>query len=135
MAQVIFLTLCIGLLALAAVVVFSKRTPFDTKKYTDTIQKHLNEAKSLSQNSAVLRDSTVQIDKQLEMYMKNKLRNSDSFGDNLRKLEGKVSKDLYNSIWNYHKIRNRTVHENYSPQLKEVRLMANRYISFINKVG
>lgn len=81
-------------------------------------QQHLiakkNEILSLlnSENPIELRHAVLEADKLADWILKKKGYGGETFADRLRAAEKDIPKNVYNNIWQGHKIRNQIAHEN-----------------------
>lgn len=65
--------------------------------------------------------AVVQADSLLDSVMKQAGASGTSFADRLRSLEPRLSKDLYQHIWNAHKLRNQIAHEHPQVSVSQAR--------------
>jgi uncharacterized protein YutE (UPF0331/DUF86 family) len=71
-------------------------------------------------NPILYRDIIIRLDSLLAKSLHLKFGNNDSCGENLKKLRGFFNKEMYNNIWEVHKLRNRVVHENEELEFSQV---------------
>ena len=89
------------------------------------ILQYLNEIKDLSklkaESDAISRDIMVRADNILSSALQCYFGNSNGIGENLKKAKYLYNRSEYNELWNAHKVRNKVVHEQYSPNPSEVK--------------
>ncbi len=64
-----------------------------------------------SKNPIELRHAVIEADKLVDWILKKESYQGETFADRLRSAEKDISKNVYNSIWDGHKIRNCIAHE------------------------
>ncbi|MFA6963399.1 MAG: hypothetical protein WC227_01640 [Patescibacteria group bacterium] len=69
---------------------------------------------SESQSIIELKHAVMEADKLVDFTLKNKGFAGETFADRLRSAESSMSKDVYNSVWTGHKVRNQIAHESES---------------------
>ena len=65
-----------------------------------------------SENQIELKHAVMEADKLVDYIFQAKNYQGETFADRLRSAESFIEKDVYNSIWNGHKVRNQIAHEN-----------------------
>lgn len=88
------------------------RKTFDAEKHRYIVSKR-NEIISLadSKNPYELRHAIMEADKLVDYILKNKNYSGESFSDRLRHAERFINQDIYQAIWDGHKIRNLVAHD------------------------
>ncbi|MEI8061621.1 MAG: hypothetical protein WCG99_05020 [Candidatus Berkelbacteria bacterium] len=74
-----------------------------------------------SDNQIELRHAVMEADKLADWILKKKNYNGATFADRLRSAENDLPKNVYNSIWQGHKVRNLIAHENGEISVNELR--------------
>lgn len=111
----------------------SRQVPIEER---NLILKQLDEIKySMAlHNVSANRDGIVRLDSLLSKSLQLKHRNSLNCGENLKKSKYILSKDLYEDIWYFHKLRNQIVHENIELTNEEAVKGYSVYSRAINKL-
>ncbi len=112
----------------------------NSKKIDNSLRKRiwsdlLNIKKMLdTKNPLIFRDIIIRLDQLLAKSLKVYFKNTDSCGENLKKARDLFPKNLYNEIWEIHKLRNRIVHENDEVNASQVRQGYNIISQAIKKM-
>jgi len=64
-----------------------------------------------SESPIELKHAVMEADKLVDYILQAKNYQGETFADRLRSAESFISKDIYNSIWTGHKVRNQIAHE------------------------
>ncbi len=64
-----------------------------------------------SQSAIELKHGVMEADKLVDFILRNKGYAGETFADRLRSAEMSMPKDVYNSVWTGHKVRNQLAHE------------------------
>ncbi len=105
----LLIVLVIALLALFAIT--------NSKKMHNKVrQQVLSDLKQIEKlikqkNPLMYRDIIIRLDSLLAKSLQVKFGNDGSCGENLKKLKGFFNREMYDNIWEIHKLRNRVVHE------------------------
>lgn len=89
------------------------------------IQKLLN-----SDNSLELRHAVMEADKLIDWILKKRNYVGQTFADRLRSAEKDMPKNIYNNIWQGHKVRNQIAHEDAEIKPDILILAARNIISY-----
>lgn len=99
-------------LVIIAVIIVSSRNKNDETWKKDIITKVGEIASaSNSKDTMVLSAVVINADKLLDHTMKMRRIPGDTMGDRLKRAKGYFDKNLYNRIWEAHKLRNQLAHE------------------------
>jgi len=83
-----------------------------------------------SENQFELRHALMEADKLTDWILKKENYNGETFADRLRSAEKDLPKNVYNSIWEGHKIRNRIAHEDGKISANELRSAIIKLMNF-----
>lgn len=85
----------------------------DNSAWKNQVKFKLDELRSISksQDLMILRHGLIDADKLLDFVLKQKGYRGDTMGERLKSAKGSYSKDVYQKIWEAHKLRNKLVHE------------------------
>jgi hypothetical protein len=85
------------------------RAKFDQNRYRDAWQ----DIRSLAAGSseAHWHQAIIQADKLVDQALREIQAPGDTFGDRLKASEGRFGHDIYNHLWQAHKVRNQIAHE------------------------
>lgn len=106
----------------------AKSSPAWKKEVIEKLNQQINIAKNPELQFA--QSSLINCDKLFDYCMKQKGIRGETMGDRLRNAGNYFSKDLYNQIWQAHKVRNQLAHE-MNIQLK--RSEVEYYLSIFNR--
>lgn len=80
------------------------------------------------------RDLAIRLDNLLAAGLQNRYGNTKPCGENLKAAKELFKREPYNSIWEYHKLRNQVVHEDYKPSYSDINQMYNIYDNALLKI-
>ena len=83
-----------------------------------------------SENQLELRHALMEADKLADWILKKKNYRGDTFADRLRAAEKDIPKQIYNDIWQGHKVRNLIAHESGDIPQSELKQAINKLLSF-----
>jgi hypothetical protein len=122
---------------LIGVILFGSLTGGQNNKVKNALLRELSEllnsAKRISSQSES-RDLIIKADNILSRALQRKFSNEESVGSNLKKADYLYKKSLYNKIWHYHKLRNKVVHEDLTPEKEEVEKALNIFYKAVDKL-
>jgi hypothetical protein len=88
-----------------------------------------------SESEIELKHAVMEADKLVDHVLRIKGHQGETFADRLRSAQGAIESNLYDKIWQGHKVRNQLAHEN---ELRitnnELREAANKLLSYIRTV-
>jgi hypothetical protein len=87
-----------------------------------------------SENDFERRDTIIRLDNLLAKALNYKYNNSETCGDNLKKASKLFRRDIYQNLWDVHKLRNDVVHNNRSISIEESRKAYHIYKMCINRI-
>ncbi|MCB9790586.1 hypothetical protein H6764_01035 [Candidatus Nomurabacteria bacterium] len=109
------IALIILILLIVAAVFVALQSGIGTKKKTERSRIYSDleslRQKASTSSSANNRDLIIRLDALLAKTLQFKYSNSLSCGENLKKAKPLFTKNIYNELWKYHKLRNQVVHE------------------------
>lgn len=129
----LYITILVLVIILALFLFAASSSKSISKRRRTEILNQLNDIKNnigLDINSAN-RDSVVRLDSLLSKVLQVVKGNKLSCGENLKLIKNRVKRDLYNDIWEYHKLRNRIVHENIDVNAEEAKAAYSVYYKLI----
>jgi len=83
-----------------------------------------------SDNQIELRHAVMEADKLIDWILKKKGYSGVTFADRLRSAEKDIPEDIYNNIWQGHKIRNQIAHEDRNINLEILKASAKKILSY-----
>jgi len=84
----------------------------DTEERNYITAKRLEIEKNLSSNNELeLKHAVLEADKLVDYTMKQKGYSGETFADRLRSAEDSIPRNIYNDVWEGHKVRNKIAHE------------------------
>ena len=89
--------------------IFGRQISGKTKRFINSALVKASESLK-SKDSHLMKASITQLDSMLGMAL-NDLYGKNSIAENLKKAKNKFSKEVYQKVWEAHKIRNHIVHE------------------------
>lgn len=102
----------IGIILLSIFVLLSGKGVDGRNIKKKKIYQSLNEVKnSLNSGERNNRDAVIRLDSLLSKSLQLRFSNNNSCGENLKKARSLFTKEEYNLLWTYHKLRNKVVHE------------------------
>ena len=88
-----------------------------------------------SENHLELRHAVFEADKLVDFVLKKRNYHGETFADRLRSAEKNIPPEVYNSIWQAHKIRNQLVHETKAEISKETLHQAvKKYFHYLSRI-
>lgn len=82
----------------------------EDKQYIIAKRRQIDEL-TKSDNQIELRHAVLEADKLVDFVLKKKNYSGQTFADRLRSAENNIPKNVYNNIWDGHKLRNQIAHE------------------------
>lgn len=110
----------------------NKKRVVKARKLRDELSKLGLSISSLS--PAEMRDRAIRLDTFLSKMLKYNLGNTLGCGENLKLVKKNFSRKDYQLLWEYHKLRNKIVHDNESIDAKELKAMYNIYSKAADKL-
>jgi len=74
-----------------------------------------------SDNMYELRHAVIEADKLVDFILKKKGYNGETFADRLRNAEKDINKNLYQNLWNAHKVRNQIAHDEIKIEISKIK--------------
>lgn len=113
-----------------------RRITLTTADRNYLVEKRLEIEKILRSDSPIeLKHALIEADKLVDHTLKLQHFSGATFADRLRSAQGNVHQNIYNDIWQGHKVRNEIVHEQgnhiSNPELKSAAEKLLRYIKNI----
>lgn len=88
----------------------------------------------LNSNSIIeLKHAVLEADKLVDFVLKKKGYRGETFADRLRGAEPHINHDMYQNIWNGHKIRNQIAHDDDNIQKPVLIFASNKLLDFIRR--
>jgi hypothetical protein len=78
-----------------------------------------------------LKHAVLEADKLIDFILKKKSYKGETFADRLRSAEPNIHHDIYQNIWNGHKIRNMIAHDNGNIEKSTLIFASNNLLSYI----
>lgn len=122
----------IGSIFLLVLINLSQRTT--GKLNRDYYQKKWKEVKVLEQTSAAAqRLAVIEADKLLDKALKQLGIKGATMGDRMKQAGSMLGR--VDSVWSAHKLRNRLVHEETKPKVRDIRRAIDAYAGALKKLG
>ena len=84
----------------------------------------------VSENLSDLRQAVMEADKLIDWILKKRNYKGQTFADRLRSAEKDIPKDIYNNIWQGHKIRNQVAHEDSDISSETLRFAVKKILTY-----
>ncbi len=112
----------------------SKGLTTENRNYIAT-KRHEIENLLRSESDIELRHAVMEADKLVDYTLKSQGFSGETFADRIRKVEQKVSRNLYNDVWSGHKTRNQIAHEtNIQISKNELRMAADKLLRYTKSI-
>jgi ABC-type transporter MlaC component len=136
MSDPLILTIII-LFMISLLVLFSRlNTSKSITRIKNSLLKTLEELKDHveSENEYERKDGIIRLDNLLGKALNYKYKNSLTCGENLKKAKKLFRKDMYQNLWDVHKLRNEVVHKDELVTLEEAKKSYHIYKLCITRI-